>query len=332
MGTQVLGVDRALARWMYETMVLIRRFEEAAERLFYAGRIHGTMHLCIGQEAAAVGVCAALEPGDYITSTHRGHGHAIAKGQDVNRMMAELMGKATGYCRGKGGSMHIADIEVGNLGANGIVAGGLGIACGAALALKMQERPQVVVAFFGDGAVHEGDFHEALNLAAIWKLPVVFACENNQYGMSAPVERMLGNPRIHEHAQAYGIPGVRVDGCDVLAVYQAAEEAVGRARNGGGPTLLEIVTYRYRGHSRSDAQRYRTREEVERWKKRDPIPAFRRQLEANGFDSQELDALEAAVAERIEAAVRYAEESPEPAPEDLLADVYAEGAGGEWGA
>lgn len=318
-----VSVEQGLLLWMYETMFLIRKFEEEAEKLFYSGRIHGTMHLYIGQEASAVGVVGALEPGDYITSTHRGHGHAIAKGVDVNAMMAELLGKVTGTNRGKGGSMHIADLDVGHLGANGIVAGSLGIAVGAALALTMQKKPNVVVAFFGDGAVHEGDFHEAVNLASIWKLPVVFVAENNLYGMSAPVERMLGNPNIYEHANAYGIKGHRVDGFKVLEVYKATKEAVARARSGEGPSLLEVMTYRYRGHSRSDAQRYRTREEVEANKQLDPIPNFRYQLESIGVKPEELDDIEDRVEEKVKNAVRFADESPDPGEAELMKDLYS---------
>jgi pyruvate dehydrogenase E1 component alpha subunit len=282
------------------------------------------MHLSIGQEAVAVGVCEALRPDDFILSTHRGHGHCLAKGADVRRMMAEFLGKETGYCRGRGGSMHIADVDGGNLGANGIVAGGLPIATGVGLSIQARRTGQVCVAFFGDGAANEGAFHESLNLASIWNLPVVFVCENNQYAMSMPVHRSMRVERVADRACAYGIPGRTVDGMDVLAVFEAAQEAVDRARRGDGPTLLECVTYRYRGHSKSDRQRYRTREEVERWRAQDPIDRFRRRLEEQGvLQPGEFEKLKAAAREQVEEAVRFAEESPEPDPATLLEGVYA---------
>ncbi|MDD5371191.1 MAG: thiamine pyrophosphate-dependent dehydrogenase E1 component subunit alpha, partial [Anaerolineaceae bacterium] len=243
---------------MYVLMHTIRAFEEKAEELYTQGKIHGTMHLSIGMEASAVGSVLALEPGDLILSTHRGHGHCIAKGADLNLMMAEFMGKECGYCRGRGGSMHIADVAGGNLGANGVVAGGIPMAVGVGLGLKMQKRPDILMNFFGDGAANEGAFHEALNMAAIYRLPVVYICENNQYGMSFPVHKAMAIAHIAERAAGYGLPGVTVDGNDILAVYQAAREAVARAHRGEGPTLIEAVTYRWRGHSKSDANRYRT--------------------------------------------------------------------------
>jgi pyruvate dehydrogenase E1 component alpha subunit len=311
-------------RAMLATMLLIRAFEEKAEELYGLGRVHGTMHLSIGQEAVAVGVCEALRPDDYILSTHRGHGHCLAKGADVRRMMAEFLGKETGYCRGRGGSMHIADVEGGNLGANGIVGGGLPIATGVGLSIQVRGSGQVCVAFFGDGAANEGAFHESVNLASIWDLPVVFVCENNQYAMSMPVRQSMRVERVSDRACAYGIPGRTVDGMDVLAVFEAASEAVERARAGGGPTLLECVTYRYRGHSKSDRQRYRTREEVARWRAQDPIERLRRLLEEQGLvQPGEFDALAAAAREQVEEAVRFAEASPEPDPSTLLEDVYA---------
>jgi pyruvate dehydrogenase E1 component alpha subunit len=311
-------------RAMLATMLLIRAFEEKAEELYGLGRVHGTMHLSIGQEAVAVGVCEALRPDDYILSTHRGHGHCLAKGADVRRMMAEFLGKETGYCRGRGGSMHIADVEGGNLGANGIVGGGLPIATGVGLSIQVRGSGQVCVAFFGDGAANEGAFHESVNLASIWDLPVVFVCENNQYAMSMPVRQSMRVERVSDRACAYGIPGRTVDGMDVLAVFEAASEAVERARAGGGPTLLECVTYRYRGHSKSDRQRYRTREEVARWRAQDPIERLRRLLEEQGLvQPGEFDALAAAARDQVEEAVRFAEASPEPDPSTLLEDVYA---------
>ena len=259
-------------------MHLIRRFEESAEDAYMRGLVHGTMHLSIGQEASAVGICTALEPTDYITSTHRGHGHCIAKGAKVARMLAEFFGKEDGYCRGRGGSMHIADVATGNLGANGIVGGGIPIAVGVALSMKKQRRPCVVVSFFGDGANNEGAFHEALNMASIWKLPVVFVCENNGYGMSTSTERSTAVKDVAERARAYSMPGVIVDGNDFAQVAQAAFDAVERARRGDGPSLIESKTYRIRGHSRSDRNRYRTKEEIDAWLARDPILAFEREL------------------------------------------------------
>lgn len=321
---KALSLSAERLRAMLSTMLLIRAFEEKAEELYALGRVHGTMHLSIGQEAVAVGVCEALRPDDYILSTHRGHGHCLAKGADVRRVMAEFLGKETGYCRGRGGSMHIADVEGGNLGANGIVGGGLPIATGVGLSIQIRGTQQVCVAFFGDGAANEGAFHESLNLASIWDLPVVFVCENNQYAMSMPVHRAMRVERVADRACAYGIPGRTVDGMDVFAVFEAAQEAVERARAGGGPSLLECVTYRYRGHSKSDRQRYRTREEVERWRARDPIERLRGRLEAQGLlDPEAYEALAAAARERVEDAVRFAEASPEPDPATLLEDVYA---------
>ena len=322
MKTASLPTERLRA--MLATMLLIRAFEEKAEELYGLGRVHGTMHLSIGQEAVAVGVCEALRPDDYILSTHRGHGHCLAKGADVRRVMAEFLGKETGYCRGRGGSMHIADVEGGNLGANGIVGGGLPIATGVGLSIQVRGSGQVCVAFFGDGAANGGAFHESVNLASIWDLPVVFVCENNQYAMSMPVRQSMRVERVSDRACAYGIPGRTVDGMDVLAVFEAASEAVERARAGGGPTLLECVTYRYRGHSKSDRQRYRTREEVARWRAQDPIERLRRLLEEQGLvQPGEFDALAAAAREQVEEAVRFAEASPEPDPSTLLEDVYA---------
>jgi pyruvate dehydrogenase E1 component alpha subunit len=305
-------------------MVLIRAFEEKADELFALGKVHGTMHLSLGQEAVAVGVCAALAPNDYILSTHRGHGHCLASGADVGPMMAEFLGKETGYCRGRGGSMHIADLEHGNLGANGIVAGGLPIATGVGLSIQLRRTQQVCVAFFGDGAANEGAFHESINLAAIWKLPVVFVCENNQFAMSMPIKKSMSVERISDRAYAYGIPGMTVDGMDVLTVYGAAIAAINQARRGEGPSLLECVTYRFKGHSKSDRQRYRTQEEVDSWRKRDPIVRFREVLTNQGVlsaDAAERFQAEARVA--IEDAVHYAEASPEPLPANLLEGVYA---------
>lgn len=311
-------------RDLLRRMVTIRAFEEQAEQLYMLGKVHGTMHLSIGMEASAVGAVAALQPDDYILSTHRGHGHCIAKGADLNRMMAEFTGKATGYCRGRGGSMHIADVAGGNLGANGVVAGGIPIAVGVGLSQKMQRTGRVCLCFFGDGAANTGPFHEALNMAAIWALPVVFVCENNQYAMSYSSAKAFAIERIADRAAGYGMPGETVDGNDVLAVHRAAKQAVARARRGEGPTLIENVTYRWRGHSKSDANRYRTKEEIEAWKQKDPIARFERDLLESGALSQaEIDAVHAEVRAAIEAAVAFADASPEPALATIEEGVYA---------
>jgi pyruvate dehydrogenase E1 component alpha subunit len=306
-------------------MELIRSFEEKVEKLFQQGKIHGTMHLCIGQEATAVGACAVLEPRDKIISTHRGHGHCIAKDADIKRMMAELLGRETGYCKGKGGSMHIADLDMGNLGANGIVAAGLPIATGAALTSKMKNLGYVVVCFFGDGASNEGAFHESLNLAAIWDLPVIFFCENNQYAMSGSIKEMVKIEHIADRAAAYGIPCKVIDGNNLFEVMESTEEAVKRARNGEGPTLIEAKTYRWRGHSRSDARKYRTREEEAEWRNnRDPIAIFRNRLIEDGVITEEdYQAIQERVRQEVEAAVEFAENSPMPSLDTLEEDVYA---------
>ena len=306
-------------------MHLIRLFEEGAEQAYMRGLIHGTMHLSIGQEASAVGICAPLTETDYITSTHRGHGHCIAKGADVGRMFAEFFGKETGYCHGRGGSMHIADVAKGNLGANGIVGGGLPIAVGAALSAKRRKTDRVVVSFFGDGANNEGAFHEALNMASIWKLPVVFVCENNRYGMSTSTERSTAVPNVADRASAYAMPGVIVDGNDFAAVAQASFDAVERARRGEGPTLIESKTYRIRGHSRSDRNRYRTKEEIESWQNRDPILAFEGELRTLGLMAEDAIATVRQEAEAtIAAAVQFASDSPAPEQGDLTGFVYTD--------
>lgn len=309
---------------MLTDMMLIRSFEEAVEKLFQEGKIPGTMHLCIGQEATAVGACAALTDEDKITSTHRGHGHSIAKGTEIKPMMAELLGKATGYGKGKGGSMHIADLTIGNLGANGIVAAGLPIGTGAALASQMKKKGYVVLCFFGDGAANEGAFHEALNLASIWNLPVVFFCENNQYGMSGPVKEMVNIEHISDRAKSYGIPGFTINGNDVIEVAKATQEAVDRARSGEGPTLIEAETYRWRGHSRSDARKYRTREEEKDWRNtKDPISKFKERLiEESILTEKEFLEIQKTIDTEIHEAVSFAEESPEPSLDTLEVDIY----------
>ncbi len=319
-----LATDRELATSSLTTMWKIRRFEEAVEDLYGRGLMHGTMHLSIGQEAVPTGACLALNNDDYITSTHRGHGHCIAKGADMERMMAELLAKETGYCRGRGGSMHIADISTGNLGANGIVAGGVPIAAGAALAAKMRGTSQVAVSFHGDGALGEGAWHEGVVLAAMWNLPVVFLCENNHYGMSMSSEKAFKLEKLSDRARGYGIPGVTVDGNDVQAVYSAVQEAVDRARAGGGPTLVEAITYRWRGHSKSDKNLYRTREEIEEWRGRDPIPAFEAAVLAAGTLSEsDLEAIRDAVRTELRSAVVRANSAPDATADELLSAVYA---------
>lgn len=305
-------------------MLLIRAFEESAEQLYLQGLIHGTMHLSIGQEGSAVGACAALRPTDYILSTHRGHGHCIAKGARADQMMAEFFGKETGYCRGRGGSMHIADVTTGNLGANGIVAGGVPMAAGVGLSIQMQRQDRVVLVFFGDGATNEGAFHESLNLAAIWNLPVIYFCENNQYAMSMAIARASKVEKLSDRAAAYGIPGVTVDGNDLLAVYAATQAAVARARGGEGPTLIEAQTYRWKGHSKSDKQRYRTKEEVKEWQERDPIARLVQQMMAAGLLTEDaFTQLQAQVEAEIAAAIEFARNSPDPDPATILEGVYA---------
>lgn len=310
--------------WMLEKMLLTRYFEENAEALYIRGLVHGTMHLSIGMEASPVGSIAALRDDDLIIHHHRGHGHTIAKGADITLMMAEFIGKETGYCRGRGGSMHIADINGGNLGATGIVGAGMPTAVGIALALQMRRSDQVLLCFFGDGAANEGEFHESLNMASIWDLPVVFICDNNQYGMSMPVERSMKVKHVAVRACAYDIPGVTVDGNDVLAVYHAVSEAVARARVGKGPSLIENLTYRWRGHSKSDRNLYRTQEEINEWKQFDPIRRFSQTLVENGILTQaEVEQIDQKAHQIIEKAAEEAANFPEPSPENMEAEVYA---------
>lgn len=310
--------------WMYEHMTLIREFEERLKWLVETGVPVGAVHYYTGQEACAVGVCAALEPGDWIASTHRGHGHCIAKGVEVHRMMAELYGKTTGSNRGKGGSMHITDVRVGMLGVNPIVGMGVTHAVGAALSAKVRKTNQIAAAFFGEGAASIGAVHEAMNLAAIWKLPVVFVCENNGYAQSTPVEYAVCVPRIADRAAAYCMPGVTVDGQDAIAVWEAAVAAVERARKGEGPSLIECLTYRYYGHHQGDdTHRYRTHEEEEAARGRDCIRRFREQAaDQEVLRPVELDAIEAKNRKKIDEAVAFAEASPLPQPADLFTDVY----------
>lgn len=307
-------------------MYLIRQFEEGAEESYTRGLIHGTMHLSIGQEASAMGICMPLTNDDQITSTHRGHGHCIAKGGEVAKMFAEFFGKTTGYCRGRGGSMHIADVSTGNLGANGIVGGGLPIAVGAALTAKRMKSNRVVVSFFGDGANNEGAFHEALNMASLWKLPVIFVCENNGYGMSTSMARSTAVPNVADRAAAYSMPGVIVDGNVLSDVAEASHEAVRRARAGEGPTLIETKTYRHRGHSKSDRNRYRTKDEIEDWMtNRDPIVRFENELVDFGvIDAAGIEAIREAVRKEIADGIEFAKASPSPEIRNLERYVYTE--------
>ncbi|HOA76409.1 MAG TPA: pyruvate dehydrogenase (acetyl-transferring) E1 component subunit alpha [Thermosynergistes sp.] len=310
--------------WMYQKMVEIRKFDLKVDELFKKNMIWGTCHLYVGEEATAVGTCAALESDDYITSTHRGHGHCIAKGADIKRMMAELLGKETGYCKGRGGSMHIVDVSTGNLGANGIVGAGIPIATGAALASKRRKDGKVTVCFFGDGAVNVGPFHESLNMASIWKLPVVYVCENNQYAMSTSVQKATAVRDIAVRGQSYDMPGVVVDGNDVIAVFETVSEAVSRARRGDGPTLVESKTYRFFGHSKSDPRVYRSREEEQMWMAKDPIPRLANLLKEKGMATEEeLKSIDELVDKEMEEALEFALNSPLPKLEEIAKYVYA---------
>jgi len=310
---------------LYRQMVLIRRFEETAAEMYARGRIAGFLHLYIGQEATGVGAIAALRPDDYVVSHYREHGHALAKGLEPRRVMAELFGKATGVSRGKGGSMHLFDTSLGFLGGYAIVGGGMPIAVGLGLASAYRGDSRTVLNFFGDGAANEGEFHESLNLAALWKLPVVFLLENNLYAMGTAVSRACAEPELYRRAVAYGMPGERIDGMEVLTVLEATKRAVERARAGEGPTLLEAVTYRYRGHSMADPVQYRTKEEEADWKKRDPIARFRARLEsAEKIAKADFAKIDNEVETTLREAVQFAEESPELPISALYEDIYAE--------
>ena len=305
-------------------MVEIRNFEEKVFELYGRNLVPGTIHLYAGEEAVAVGVCSNLRKDDYITSTHRGHGHCIAKGAQLKRIMAEILGKKTGYCKGKGGSMHIADFSVGMLGATAVVGAGIPIAVGAGLSVKLRGTDQVVACFFGDGASNQGTFHEGMNMASIWKLPVIFVCENNLYAMGTRQSKVMAVENIADRAMAYGILGAAVDGNDVLAVYETAREAVERARKGEGPTLIECKTYRHKGHSRIDPARYRSKEEVEKWLGRDPIKRLKEKLlQTNVLTEAETELVEKKALARVDEAVKFAVESSYPTPEEALGDVYA---------
>lgn len=310
---------------MYTRMYRIRKFEQKASELFAQGKLGGFVHLYMGEEATAVGVCENLTDEDLVTSTHRGHGHVIAKGGQPKYMMAELYGKETGYCKGKGGSMHIADATKGILGANGIVGAGLPIATGAALSIKLRGSKQVSVCFFGDGASNQGTLHESMNMASIWKLPVVYVCENNLYGEFTSQKDHQAISDVADRAIAYGFPGITVDGNDVLAVYEATNEAVKRAKDGAGPTLIECKTYRFRGHFEGDPQLYRSKEEVEEWVKRDPIPRLEKYLMDNNIaKEEEIKNIQDSITQEIEDAVKFAEESREPEERAAVEDIYTD--------
>lgn len=310
---------------MYQTMCLIRQFELMADKLYALGKVHGTMHLSAGQEAVAVGIGRAVRLDDYLINHHRGHGHFIAKKADVNLMMAEFLGKEAGYCKGRGGSMHIADFSSHNLGANGIVGGGIPHSLGVGLALQMQKSDQICISIFGDGASNEGVFHETLNMAALWKLPVLYICENNKYGMSMDIERVSAKLPIAQRAEAYGIPWHCIDGNDLLGVYETTKNAVEKIRAGEGPVFIETQTYRYFGHSKSDRNLYRTKEEIENWKTtKDPILRFGSHLLESGMISKKnVEDIEKEALNIIEAAVAFADASPDPDPSTVTEYVYA---------
>jgi TPP-dependent pyruvate/acetoin dehydrogenase alpha subunit len=311
---------------LYRQMLRIRKFEETTHELYKAGALTGmSPHLYIGEEASAVGVISLLNEDDYILSTHRGHGHCLAKGAEMGKMYAELFGKETGYCHGRGGSMHIADVPKGNLGANGIVGGGCPIALGAGFTIRRKKSRQVVVCFFGDAATNQGTFHEAANMSKAFQLPIVWVCENNLYGLSTPITKVSATPDLADRARGYGMPGATVDGMDVEAVRAVAEEAINRARSGGGPSLLEVRTYRYFGHGASDHRPYRTREEEQRWWKRCPVASYRsRLIEEGAATEEELATLEKEIAAEVEAGVAFARSSPDPKAEESSRYVYTE--------
>lgn len=320
----ILDLSKEKLTKIYQGMLEIRLFEEKVFELYGQNVVPGTIHLYAGEEAVAVGVCSALGKDDYVTSTHRGHGHCIAKGADLKRTMAEILGKEDGYCKGKGGSMHIADFSIGMLGATAVVGAGLPIAVGAALSARLKKDNRVVACFFGDGASNQGTFHESLNLASVWKLPVIFVCENNLYAMGTRQSQVMNIANIADRATAYGIQGLIVDGNDVLEIYKSACKAVEKARNGEGPTLIECKTYRHKGHSRVDPAKYRPKEEVQEWLSRDPIKSFKKKLiEEYSFTEVELENVERKVLNTIEGAVKFAVESPYPLSEEALEDVYA---------
>ena len=310
---------------IYYKMSCARLFDQTLNDLFTAGKMHGTAHLSVGQEGTAVGVVSALRKEDLVMSTHRGHSITIAKGADPRAMMAELFGRATGCCKGIGGSLHIVDIKTGNYGANGIMGASISIATGIALALQKDADNRIIASFFGDGSSNSGLFHESLNMAALWKLPIIYICENNLYGMSTPIEKSVSVKHVAQRAAAYGIPGKTIDGNDVLAVMQAVSEASERARSGGGPTLLELKTYRWLGHSKSDIRAYRTREEEQQWQQKCPLRRFAAYMCENGFSELEIKQIASCAEQTIQQAVAFAEASPLPDFDEALSLVYAKG-------
>lgn len=318
-----MSLPKETHKELYLKMVQTREFEETAARLFVEGKVHGTAHFCIGEEATGVGVCSALAKEDYILQTHRGHNQGIGKNMDINRMMAEFRGKETGYCKGRGGCMHIADFSVGSLGANGIVGGGIPLAVGAALSQKYKKEENITVCFFGDGATNEGAFHESLNLASVWKLPVLFVCTNNLYGMSTHIDKSMNITDISVRASSYGMKGIALDGNDVVNIYEETLKAKEYVRE-NGPMLMVLNTYRWMGHSKSDPQAYRTKDEVKDWKQRCPIKRHRELLiKEKILSEKEITALEKQAVEDIRKAVDFAEASPEPRIETIYDDLYA---------
>jgi TPP-dependent pyruvate/acetoin dehydrogenase alpha subunit len=315
--------SREMLLKLLEEMQRVRKFESKVVECFAKGILPGSVHVCLGEEAVCAGACAALEPADYIVATHRGHGQCLCKGAKADRMLAELCGKVTGYCRGKGGSMHVVDISLGILGANGIVGAGLPIAVGSGLVSKVQETSEVTLVFFGDGASNNGTFHESLNMAAAWKLPVVYLCANNEYAVSTNIHTVTNTANLAVRAQAYDIPGITVDGNDVLAVYEAVKQAVAHARAGNGPSLVECKTFRMRGHFEGDPDAYRPKEITEEWKEKDPIQRFRQLLLKAGVAQKELDAIDRGTTAEIEAADAFAMESPHPDVNETGMDVYS---------
>ena len=315
------GISKDMAKSMYEGMLRIRRFEEEVFEFYKRGIMPGMAHLYIGEEAVAVGACAAIRADEYLGSTHRGHGHLVARGADLNRMMAEILGKKTGYCHGKGGSMHIMDMSLGILGANGIVGGGIPIATGAGYSCKYRNTDQVVLCFFGDGASNEGTFHESINMAAAWDLPVIYIIENNHYGITVDINRVTKEHDLAKRAVGYGIDGYTIDGNDVEGVYNTVAKAVEKARKGGGPSIIECKTYRQHGHNGGDPGTYRPAEELQYWKNRDPIKLFR---ERNLLSESEMKEIEDRVEEAIQAACKFAVDSPYPDESDLMKDIFCE--------
>lgn len=318
-----LSKDRKIG--FLKQLYQIRHFEEEVDKFILKGMVYGTCHLYTGEEACAVGAIGALDKDDYITSHHRGHGHCIAKGADLKLMMAELLGKKSGYCKGKGGSMHIADLDLNNLGANGIVGGGIGIATGAGLTCKKKKDGKMSLCFFGDGASNQGVFHESVNLASVMDLPVIYFCENNQFGMSTPIKKSINIDRISKRKESYGIQGLTIDGNNLIEVYNTVSHFVKECKEGNGPILIEALTYRWRGHSKHDWQPYRTKKEVAEWKKKDPIPRYSKYLIDNKIITKdEIEEIDKEVMKEISEAAKYAENDSHPDLSEVEKDVYVE--------